>query len=385
MLYRSSLLKLTTVALLTTAIVSGCNQSEQQQTQTTTPSVDVVTLKAQPLTLHTELPGRTSAYRVAQVRPQVGGIVLKRLFKEGSDVKVGQVLYQIDPSTYEASLASAKATYDHDVASEKIARLKAERYRDLLKNKGVSQQDYDDADASWKEAVADVALAKAAVRTAQINLDYTKVRAPISGRIGKSSITEGALVTAEQTTVLATIQQLDPMYVDVSQSSNEMMALKKAMEAGLLEKADAKAAKVHLLMSDGTMYGETGRLEFSDITVDEGTGSVTLRALFPNHNMDLLPGNFVRAQLTQATLKDAILVPQKAVSHDPRGNASVYIVNAQNVAEQKTFETLQTVNNSWLVKSGLNAGDRVIVNGTQKVSLGKPVSAHEVSADSLSK
>lgn len=385
MLYRSSLLKLTAIAIVTSALVSGCNKSEQQQAQTTAPEVDVVTLQTQPLTLHTELPGRTSAYRIAEVRPQVGGIVLKRLFKEGSDVKAGQVLYQIDPATYEASLASAKATLEHDIASEKTARIKADRYRDLLKNRGVSQQDYDDADATWKEAVADIASAKAAVKTAQINLDYTKIRAPISGRIGKSSITDGALVTAQQTTVLATIQQLDPMYVDVSQSSTDLMALKKAMEAGQLEKADATSAKVNLLMNDGTTYADPGKLEFTDITVDEGTGSVTLRAIFPNHHMDLLPGTFVRAQLSQATLKDAVLVPQKAVSHDPRGNATVYVVNAKNLVEQKTFTTVQTIGSSWLVKSGLQAGDRVIVSGTQKVRAGTPATAKEVSADSLTK
>lgn len=385
MLYRSSLLKLTAIAIVTSALVSGCNKSEQQQAPTTAPEVDVVTLRTQPLTLHTELPGRTNAYRIAEVRPQVGGIVLKRLFKEGSDVKAGQVLYQIDPATYEASLASAKATLDHDIASEKTARIKADRYRDLLKNRGVSQQDYDDAEATWKEAVADIALAKAAVKTAQINLDYTKIRAPISGRIGKSSITDGALVTAAQTTVLATVQQMDPMYVDVSQSSTDLMALKKAMEAGQLEKADATSAKVNLLMNDGSTYAEAGKLEFTDITVDEGTGSVTLRAIFPNHHMDLLPGTFVRAQLSQASLKDAILVPQKAVNHDPRGNATVYVVNAKNLVEQKTFTTVQTIDSSWLVKSGLQAGDRVIVSGTQKVRAGAPATAKEVSADSLTK
>jgi RND family efflux transporter, MFP subunit len=348
-----------------------------------TPEVNVIELKPQEITLHTQLPGRTSAYRVAEVRPQVGGIILKRLFREGSDVKAGQTLYQIDPASYEASLASAKASYDRALATEKSARIKAERYSSLIKTKGVSQQDFDDADASWQQAKADVASAKAAVDTAKINLNYTKVAAPISGRIGKSSVTEGALVTAQQTTALTTIQQLDPLYVDVSQSSSDLLKLKRALASGQLESAGAQAAKVNLLFDDGSRYTETGKLQFSDVTVDTSTGSVTVRAIFPNHDLQLLPGMFVRAELGEAALHDAILVPQLAVSHDPKGNATVLLVNAKNQVEQHPFETVRTVGNNWLVKRGLKAGDKIIVSGTQKVTAGVTVKASVVDASSL--
>ncbi len=377
---------LTISMLTTTLILTGCNPSSEQTqgvAKQAAQEVDVLTLNTQPVTLHTQLPGRTSAYRVAEVRPQVGGIILKRLYTEGSDVKAGQVLYQIDPATYEASLASAKATYERAVATEKSARIKADRYKSLIQTKGVSQQDYDDAEATWQQAKADVASAKAAIDTAKINLNYTKVTAPISGRIGKSSVTEGALVTAQQTTALTTIQQLDPIYVDVSQSSGDMLKLKKALDSGQLEKVDEKSAKVTLLFDDGSSYAESGTLQFSDVTVDEGTGGVTVRAIFPNKNMDLLPGMFVRAELGEATVNDAILIPQLAVSRDPKGNATVWVVNDKGQAEQRAFETARSVGNDWLVKSGLKAGDKVIVNGTLKVRAGMPVSAKEVDAASL--
>jgi len=385
--YPRLLVNALTISMLTTSLIlAGCNPSSEQTqgaAQQAAQEVDVITLKSQPVTLHTQLPGRTSAYRVAEVRPQVGGIILKRLYTEGSDVKAGQVLYQIDPATYEASLASAKATYERAIATEKSAHIKAERYKSLIQTKGVSQQDYDDAEATWQQAKADVASAKAAIDTAKINLNYTKVTAPISGRIGKSSVTEGALVTAQQTTALTTVQQLDPIYVDVSQSSGDMLKLKKALDSGQLEKVDEKSAKVTLLFDDGSSYAEPGKLQFSDVTVDEGTGGVTVRAIFPNKNMDLLPGMFVRAELGEATLNDAILIPQLAVSRDPKGNATAWVVNDKGQAEQRAFETARSVENNWLVKSGLKAGDKVIVNGTLKVQAGMPVSAKEVDAASL--
>nr|WP_321238161.1 efflux RND transporter periplasmic adaptor subunit [uncultured Tolumonas sp.] len=384
----NSVLRLSTCFIVLTAILSlaGCDTSKKNTSttkQAQIPEVNIVTLQPQPLTLHTQLPGRTSAYRVAEVRPQVGGIVIKRLFKEGSDVKAGQMLYQIDPASYNASLASAKATLERAKATEATARIKADRYRDLLKTKGVSQQDFDDAEALWKEAVADISSAKAAVDTAQINLAYTKVTSPISGRIGKSTVTEGALVTAQQTTALTTIQQLDPLYVDVSQSSTELLKLKKALTDGQLESAGPQEAKVKLLLDDGAYYTENGKLQFSDVTVDESTGSVTVRAIFPNHDQQLLPGMFVRAELGEATLKDALLVPQLAVSHDPRGNATVLVVNAQDQVEQKAFTTTRNVDNNWLVKDGLNAGDRIIVNGTQKVQPGMKINVKNVDPASL--
>lgn len=373
--------------LITTAILSlaGCNSASEEQSQIhkTTPEVNVITLKPQTITLNTQLPGRTSAYRVAEVRPQVGGIVIKRLFQEGSDVKYGQTLYQIDPASYEAALDSAKATQEKAKATEATARIKAERYRDLIQNKGVSQQDYDDAEATWKQAVADIASAKAAVETARINLDYTKVKAPISGRIGKSAVTEGALVTAQQTTALTTIQQLDPLYVDVSQSSSDLLKLKKAMADGKLESTGPQEAKVRLLLDDNSYYTESGTLQFSDVTVDSGTGSVTVRAIFNNHQQQLLPGMFVRAELSEASVNDALLIPQLAVSHDPKGNATVMLVNAEGKIEQRAFETERTVNNAWLVSSGLKAGDHVLVNGSQKVQPGMQVNVKEVDPASL--
>lgn len=387
MSYSRRLFRITGVAMFTTSVLlAGCKPSAEQQAKgpaAMTQEVDVITLKTEPVTLHTQLPGRTNAFRVAEVRPQVGGIVLKRMFKEGSDVKAGQVLYQIDPASYEASLASAKATYEKAVATEKSARIKAERYKSLIKNRGVSQQDYDDAEATWQQASADVVSAKAAIDTAKINLNYTKVTAPISGRIGKSSVTEGALVTAQQTTALTTVQQLDPIYVDVSQSSGDLLRLKKALDSGQLEKVDSKTAKVSLLFDDASKYADSGKLQFSDVTVDEGTGTVTLRAIFPNKNQDLLPGMFVRAELSEASKNDALLVPQLAVSRDPKGDATIWIVNDKGQAEQKTFETSRTVGNYWLVKSGLKAGDKIIVNGVQKIRAGMPVSAKNVDENSL--
>lgn len=385
--HHPTLFRATPTALLTaTLLLAGCKPSAEQNqapANMPAPEVNVITLQPQPLTLHTQLPGRTSAFRVAEVRPQVGGIIIKRFFREGSDVKAGQVLYQIDPATYEASLASAKASWERAQASEAIARLKAERYRNLSKTNGVSRQENDDAEASWKQAIADVASAKAAVDTAKINVEYTKLKAPISGRIGKSTVTEGALVTAQQTTALTTIQQLDPLYVDVSQSSSDLLKLKKALADGQLEKAGPQEAKVQLLMEDGSRYGESGKLQFSDVTVDEGTGSVTVRAIFANHDQQLLPGMFVRAELGEASVKDALLVPQLAVSHDPRGKATVLVVNAQGQVEQKAFETARSVNNSWLIKDGLSAGDQVIVNGSQKVQVGMKVKATPVDIATL--
>jgi membrane fusion protein (multidrug efflux system) len=374
------------IALTATCLLAGCDTAKDNAAASKkemTPEVNVIELQPHSLTLHTQLPGRTSAYRVAEVRPQVGGIIVKRLFKEGSDVKAGQTLYQIDPASYNASLASAKATLARANATEATARIKADRYRDLLKTRGVSQQDFDDAEALWKEAVADIASAKAAVDTAQINLAYTKIVSPISGRIGKSSVTEGALVTAQQTTALTTVQQLDPLYVDVSQSSGDLLKLKKALSDGQLETSGAQEAKVKLLLDDASYYAENGKLQFSDVTVDASTGSVTVRAIFPNHEEQLLPGMFVRAELSEATVKEALLVPQLAVSHDPRGNATVLVVNANGQVEQKSFETARSINNSWLVKSGLSAGEHIIVNGAQKVRVGMKVNAKDVDSASL--
>lgn len=337
------------------------------------PEVGVVVIKPQRVTLTTELPGRTSAHLIAEVRPQVGGIVQKRLFTEGSDVKAGQVLYQIDPATYRAAFASARATQARAEANLIPARLKEQRFRDLVKIKAVSQQDYDDANAALKQAEAELASSKAAVETARINLAYTRVTAPISGRIGRSTITNGALVTASQPTALATIQQLSSMYVDVTQSNAEMLRLKQHLASGLLKENGATQAKVKLLLEDGSAYPLPGTLKFSEVTVEESTGSITLRAVFPNPKQVLLPGMFVRAIVEEGVNEQAILVPQRGVTRDPSGNPLVMVVGAGDKVEQRVIKVARTVGDSWLVNEGLKAGDRVILEGTQKARPGTQV------------
>lgn len=336
--------------------------------------VSVMTLEAQRVALTTELPGRTSAYRVAEVRPQVSGIVLKRLFEEGTEVKAGQQLYQIDPATYQAALQSANADLAKARATLKSVEAKAARYADLVQINAVSRQDYDDAVASLDQAKASILVAQAAVETARINVDYTRVLAPISGRIGKSAVTEGALVTANQTTSLATITQLDPIYVDVSQSSSDLMRLRKAVSAGLMQQGDADKAPVSLSL-DGTSapYDQTGQLQFSDVTVDQTTGAVQLRAVFPNPRKELYPGLFVRARVEQGVRDNAVLVPQQAVVRTPDGGAAVWLVDGDNKVSQHPVVTAQAVGDQWLVDSGVKAGDRVVVEGLQKVRPGAEV------------
>lgn len=346
------------------------------------PEVGVITVAPKRVSLTTELPGRTSPHIIAEVRPQVGGIIQKRLFAEGSDVKAGQVLYQIDPATYKAAYASAKAALARAEANLIPARLKEERFRDLVKIKAVSQQDYDDANAALKQAEADVASSKAAVETARINLAYTKVTAPISGRIGRSAITDGALVTASQPTALATIQQLDPMYVDVTQSTAELLKLKQNLASGILKKSAADQAKVKLLLEDGTQYPLTGVLKFSEVTVDQSTGSVTLRAMFPNPKQLLLPGMFVQAVVQEGVNDQAILVPQRGVTRDPQGGALVMVVGAGEKVEPRPITVVRTVGDNWLVSDGLKAGDRVILEGLQKAKPGTQVKAVPFSGES---
>jgi membrane fusion protein (multidrug efflux system) len=369
--------KLITVAgLLATGIVmSGCGKKPSAGPPSGPPEVGVVVVKAERVTLTTELSGRTSAHLVAEVRPQVGGIVQKRLFSEGSDVKAGQVLYQIDPASYRAAFASARAAEARAEANLIPARLKAERFSDLVKINAVSRQDYDDAYASLKQAEADVAASKAAVETARINLAYTRVTAPISGRIGRSSVTDGALVTASQPAALATIQQLSSMYVDVTQSSAEMLRLKRNLASGLLKKNGAAQAQVKLLLEDGSAYPLPGTLKFSEVTVDQSTGSITLRAIFPNPQQTLLPGMFVRAILEEGESAQAILVPQRGVTRDPAGNAAVLVVGPEEKVEMRTIKVARTIGDNWLVSEGLKAGDRVILEGIQKARPGTQVKA----------
>ncbi|SMF86869.1 membrane fusion protein, multidrug efflux system [Azospirillum oryzae] len=374
------------------ALLAGCNQQKQAggapQGAGGPPEVSVATIEPQRLTVTTELPGRTAAYRIAEIRPQVSGIVLKRLFREGSEVKAGDQLYQIDPATYEASLASAQADVQKAEANLQAARNKASRYGDLVKNSVVSKQDFDDVQATLKQNEAQVAAAKAAYNLASINLNYTKVFAPISGRIGKSAVTEGALVTANQATALATIQQFDPIYVDVTQTASQLMKLREDMATGRIRPAEPGKIPVTLFLNsngsgDDTAYPAKGELQFSDVTVDAGTSSVQLRAVFPNPNKELLPGLFVRARVEQGVAENAITVPQAAVARGPDGSARVWVVGADNKVNPRTIKTERAVGNVWLVSDGLAAGERVVVEGLQKVKPGaevKPVPAQNALA-----
>lgn len=364
-------------------LLTGCNDENEQKGQQSAPEVGVVTLKAEPLNVTTELPGRTSAYRIAEVRPQVGGIILKRNFVEGSDIKAGSSLYQIDPATYQAAYDSARGDLAKAEAAANIAHLTVNRYKTLVGTKYISQQEYDTAVADARQADAAVTAAKAAVETARINLAYTKVTSPISGRIGKSSVTEGALVTSNQANALATVQQLDPIYVDVTQSSNDFLRLKEELANGTLEQEGGKA-KAELVLENGQVYAQKGSLEFSDVTVDESTGSITIRAVFPNPKGDLLPGMFVRARLDEGIKNNALLVPQQGVTRNPRGEATVMLVGADNKVENRTVTAAQAIGDKWLVTDGLKSGDKVIVTGLQKVRPGVQVKVEEASAGNAS-
>lgn len=337
--------------------------------------VSVVTVIPGEVTVTTELPGRVNAVREAEVRARATGILLKRLFEEGADVTTDQALFEIDPAPLQASYDSAKAGLAKAEATLEQAQAKARRNEALVKVNGVSQQAYEDARASALQSEADVLAAKAALETAALNLGYTKVTAPISGRIGKALITEGALASASDATKMAVIRQLDPIYVDFTQSSAEMLKLRRSLESGKIQGVSPKEVKIALLLEDGTTYAETGRLVFSDISVDENTGSVTLRGEFPNPEEILLPGMFVRGRVEVAVETQAITVPQRGVSRDTGGQASVLVVNARNQVEQRSIQTGSVSGDKWIVSSGLNAGDRVIVEGLQKVRAGATVVA----------
>ncbi|EBA4959773.1 multidrug efflux RND transporter periplasmic adaptor subunit AcrA [Salmonella enterica subsp. enterica serovar Teshie] len=360
--------------------LTGCDDKQDQQGGQLMPEVGVVTLKTEPLQITTELPGRTVAYRIAEVRPQVSGIILKRNFVEGSDIEAGVSLYQIDPATYQATYDSAKGDLAKAQAAANIAELTVKRYQKLLGTQYISKQEYDQALADAQQATAAVVAAKAAVETARINLAYTKVTSPISGRIGKSSVTEGALVQNGQASALATVQQLDPIYVDVTQSSNDFLRLKQELANGSLKQENGKA-KVDLVTSDGIKFPQSGTLEFSDVTVDQSTGSITLRAIFPNPDHTLLPGMFVRARLQEGTKPTALLVPQQGVTRTPRGDATVLVVGADNKVETRQIVASQAIGDKWLVTDGLKAGDRVVVSGLQKVRPGAQVKVQEITAD----
>lgn len=355
-------------------MLAGC---ERPKPPGPPPAPEVATINIQPekIVLMTELPGRTSAYRISEVRPQVNGIILKRLFREGSDVKQGQELYLIDPAPFQAAYDNARAALNRSEAALPAIKSRADRYRGLLSEKAVSQQDYDDRESALRTAEADIEYWKAMLETAKINLQYTRVTAPISGRIGKSNVTDGALVTAYQPLPLATIQQIDPIHVDVPQSTSELLRLRRNLENGRLNQNGKGQQDVVLLMEDGSQYPIRGMLKFRDVTVDPSTGSVILRIVFSNPDALLLPGMFVRARIQEGTNEQAILVPQQAVSRDPKGNPSVFIVGSNDLVEQRTLKLDRAIGPNWLVSEGLAPGERVIVEGLQRIRPGAPVRA----------
>jgi membrane fusion protein (multidrug efflux system) len=370
-------LKSTSLAFACAAalVLTGCGKKAAAPSAAPVIEVGVVTVAARPLTLSRELPGRTSAFRVAEVRARVSGIVLKRLFTEGGEVKAGAVLYQIDPAPYQAALASAQATLARAEANRASIRLQEERSRELIKAKAISQQGYDNALAALQAAEADIAAARAAVQTAEINVGYTQVTSPITGRIGRAEVTEGAYVQQGAATLLATVQQLDPLYVDLTQSATEVLRLQRALADGHLTSAGAGAAKVQLLLDDGRAYADAGSLQFSDVTVNTSTNSITLRALFPNPRGELLPGLFVRARLDEGELPAAILVPLPAVTRNTKGEATALVIGADSKVELRILQTERAVGNSWLIRSGLKVGDQLIVENLQRIRPGAPVKA----------
>ncbi|HFT7667644.1 TPA: efflux RND transporter periplasmic adaptor subunit [Serratia marcescens] len=339
--------------------------------------VGIVTLRGQSVTLSSELTGRVNATMTSDVRPQVDGIIKQRLFTEGAEVKAGQVLYQIDPASYQASYDQAVAQLKNAQATVQSTRLKSQRYAAVVKENGVSQQDADDAKAAYLAAVASVAQYQAALETARINLAYTQVRAPIAGRIGISSVTPGALVTASQTDALATIRALDPIYVDLTQSSAQLLKLRR-QQAALQRGA---VTPVAIKLEDGTPYAHAGKLELTEVAVDEATGSVTLRAVFPNPEHELLPGMYVHATVDNGVDPKAILAPQQGITRNAKGEATALVVDEQNNVAQRTVSAERVVGGNWLIGSGLNEGDRLIVEGTGKVTIGAAVKPVEVSVD----
>jgi membrane fusion protein (multidrug efflux system) len=375
---RTSILGLVCVSILT-----ACS-SANPAVQSAPPEVGVVTLHPQPVTITTDLPGRMAAYRIAEVRPQVSGVIVKRLFTEGSEVKAGQQLYQIDPAPFQANLESAQASLARARATLKSAALLTQRYKPLAEAHAVSQQNYDNAVAAESQAEADIALAKAAVDTAHINLAYTRMFSPISGRTGRSSVTEGALVDASQRTPLVVVQQLDPIYVDVTQPSTMLLRLQREFASGQMKKVGESQARAQLRLEDDTRYEQSGTLQFAEVAVDAGTGSVTLRAVFPNPRHILLPGMFVHEQIEEGVNEHGLLVPQRAITHNARGEATTMLVGANNTVSTRVIKTERAIGDQWLVSDGVAAGDRVIVVGLQRLGSGvAQVKPMEVSLDQL--
>ena len=374
--YRNQPLQWIAALLLFAApmVWSGCDREKGRQAgPPPVPQVGTITIEPRSVELTTELPGRTSAYQVADIRPQVNGIIQKRLFKEGSDVKTGQQLYQIDPALFQVKYNSAKASLAKAQANLPSIQSRAERYRELIADRAVSQQDVDDAAAALEQARADIAYWQAAVEAARIDLEYTRVNAPFSGRIGRSHIKTGSLVTAYQPQPLATLQQLDPIYVDVVQSSAELLRLRRNLETGLLSSEAASRKKVRIVLEDGTPYPLEGTLQFSDVTVDPTTGSYSLRIIVPNPDHILLPGMFVRAIVTEGIAPQALLVPQQGVSRTPKGEPVALIVDPDNTVQQRALAIDRAIGDRWLIASGLAAGDRLIIEGMLNVRPGAKV------------
>jgi membrane fusion protein (multidrug efflux system) len=372
-------------ALAGALLVAGCGEKDAGPPPP--PEVGVVTLQPRNIAITDQLPGRTTAYRVAEVRPQVTGIVQRRLFAEGAEVKAGEQLYQIDSGSYRAALSSAEAALKRAEAQAVTAKLLEERYAPLIAANAVSRQENDEAIAARARADADVAAARAQVDSARINVVYTQVLSPINGRIGRALVTEGALVTSGQPAALATVQQLDPIYVDITQSSTELLRLQRQLAHGEIVANDKKEAEVALTLEDGTQYSERGRLKVAEVSVDPSTGSVTLRAVFPNPNRELLPGMFVRAELTRGTRQAALLVPQRGVSHNTKGEATVWVVEQGDKVAERVVKADRAINGEWLITAGLSAGDRVVLDGLQKVKPGavvKPVPSAEQGASGSS-
>lgn len=354
-------------------VLTACGQSTAQTVPAATAvEVGVVTLTTQDVKLQTELPGRTVAFQTAEIRPQVGGIILKRQFTEGGAVTAGDALYQIDPASFAATVQSAKASVAKAEADLQQAKAKASRYQQLIKQRLVSQQDFDEIQANFQQRQAEVAAAKAQLTSAQIQLDYSSIKAPISGQISKSSVTAGALVSAGQATALATIAQLDPIYVEVTQSSAELLKLKKSLASGALGQG---STNVSLKLEDGSQYPLQGQLQFAEVTVDASTGSVVLRAEFANPQQLLLPGMYVRATIDSAVKSAAVLAPQRGISRNAKGEATAMVVNKEGIAELRLVNASRTIGDQWLIETGLNAGEQLIVEGLQKIRPGSPVKA----------
>jgi len=384
--FSSKIVATTLLLVLGCVQLSGCSKSESAANiAPKAVEVGVVTLAEQALTLSTELAGRTSAYMIAQIRPQVGGIVQKRTFEEGAMVKAGDLLYQIDPASYQATLASAQASVARAESTLNAGRLKAQRQSELLAIEAISKQDNEDAQVSLQQAQADLSSAQAALESARINLSHTRITAPIGGRVEVSSVTPGALVTANQETALTTVQQLDPIYVDIPQSSTDVLRLKQALASGKLKGIGDNAVGIRLQLEDGTTYAHEGRLQVSGVTVDKGTGAITLRALVPNPQRLLMPGMYVRASLDKAVDPQALLVPQQAISRDTRGKGVALVVLADGKVEQRTVTVAESIGSNWRVTEGLAAGDRVIVEGSSKVRVGQIVHAVAMASTTATK